>query len=84
MDFQGTWYGQLLDEVDEVIGLVDQIGAHDDTHRPYPSVAAELRADEFVAVQRAVVDLANRVHGVRQSGAVDDGIAYEAMGCWSI
>ncbi len=76
----GTWYGQLLDEVDEVLRLVDQIGAHDDRHRPYPSAAEELRAGEFLPVQQAVVDLAARMHGARQSGAMDDGVAYEAMG----
>ena len=80
MGLSGTWYGELLNDVDELVRLVDQIGAHDDRSRPYRSVVAELRADEFLPVQRAVRDLANRVFASRQNGSVDEGIAYETMG----
>jgi hypothetical protein len=80
MGTAGTWYGEMLDDAEEVIRLVDQIGAHDDRSRPYASVAAELRADGFIPVQKATTALANRIFGARQAGVVDDGIAYEAMG----
>lgn len=80
MGLSGTWYGELLNDVDELVRLVDQIGAHDDRSRPYRSVVAELRADEFLPVQRAVCDLANRIFASRQNDAVDEGIAYETMG----
>jgi len=74
-----TWYSDMLADVDSLLMLVDQIGAHDDRNRPYREVARELRADEFIPVQKAVADLANRVHSAREAASVDEGIAYETM-----
>ena len=80
MGTAGTWYGELLDDGEEVLRLVDQIGAHDDRSRPYARVDDELRADAFVPVQKAATDLANRIFGARQAREVDEGIVYETMG----
>ncbi|HZO93284.1 MAG TPA: hypothetical protein VFB22_05900 [Candidatus Baltobacteraceae bacterium] len=74
-----TWYDEMLADVDRLLGLLDQIGAYDDKHRPYSTVLAELRADSFVRVQRAVVDLANRVHTAKEIPCVDEGLVCEAM-----
>ncbi len=74
-----TWYDEMLADVERLLGMLDQIGAYDDKHRPYSTVLAELRADSFVPVQRAVVDLANRVHTAKETPHVDEGVLNETM-----
>ncbi len=63
-----TWYDEMLVDVERLLGMLDQIGAYDDKHRPYSTVSAELRADAFVPVQRAVVES-------REPGACREGDA---------
>jgi hypothetical protein len=74
-----TCYDEMLVDVERLLGMLGQIGAYDDKHGPYSTVLPELRADAFVPVQRAVVDLANRVHTAKETPHVDEGALNETM-----
>lgn len=74
-----TWYDEMLVDVERLLGMLDQIGAYDDKHRPYSTVLAELRAASFVPVQRAVADLVNRVHTAKETPHVDEWILRDTV-----